>query len=381
MIKVLVADDSAFMRRVITELLEAQPDFQVLDTARTGKEAVEKAVKLKPDLLTLDVNMPVMDGLAALEVIMKDFPLPVVMISSLTREGSDTTIRALGLGAVDFICKPDGAISKLDTVAEEVLEKCRVAAAVKIIKRPKGGLAVFPPPLKKTQGMVKVPLLPKQKFTATRKMTPLTRSNVRQVVREAAMAGRPASGRLIVLGCSTGGPQALQEFVPRLPADLPYPVLIVQHMPAGFTASLARRLNEISPIGVKEAEDHEPLKAGMVYVAPGGYHMTVAEGSGGREISLNLEPPLGTLRPAADMLFDSVAKYGNQVVSIILTGMGQDGTNGMEKIKKAGGYVIAESEETCVVYGMPKAVIDRGLADEVLPVQNIAEAAVKALGR
>mgnify|MGYP002474752165 CR=1 FL=1 len=221
MIKVLVADDSAFMRRVITELFEAQPDFQVLDTARTGKEAVEKAVRLKPDLLTLDVNMPVMDGLAALEVIMKDFPLPVVMISSLTREGSDTTIRALGLGAVDFICKPDGAISKLDTVAEEVLEKCRVAAAVKIIKRPKGGLAVFPPPLKKTPGMVKVPPLPKQKFTATRKMTPLTRSNVRQVVREAAMAGRPASGRLIVLGCSTGLNQWPVQ-IKLLPVNAPY---------------------------------------------------------------------------------------------------------------------------------------------------------------
>lgn len=381
MIKVLVADDSAFMRRVITELFEAQPDFQVLDTARTGKEAVEKVVKLKPDLLTLDINMPVMDGLAALEVIMKDSPLPVVMISSLTREGSDATIKALELGAVDFICKPDGTISKLEMVEEEILEKCRVAAGVRIIKRPNGSLAVFPPSLKKAPGMIKVSLPEKKQFSAVRKTTTLTRSNVRQVVKAAAMAGRTARDRLIVLGCSTGGPKALQEFVPRLPADLPCPVLMVQHMPAGFTASLARRLNELSSIGVKEAEDREPLRAGMVYIAPGGYHMTVAEGSAGREISLNQEPPLGTLRPAADMLFDSVARYGNEVVSIILTGMGQDGANGMEKIKKAGGYVIAESEETCVVYGMPKAVVDRGLADEVLPVQNIAEAAVKALKR
>lgn len=381
MIRVLVADDSAFMRRIITELFAAGPDFQVIDTAKTGKEAVEKVVKLKPDLLTLDVNMPVMDGLAALEIIMKDSPLPVVMISSLTKDGSDATIKALELGAIDFICKPDGAISKLDTVAEEVLEKCRAAAGAKIIRRPNGGVAVFPPPLKKSPGTIKIPL-PKQKtFTATRKTTPLTRANVRQVVKEAAMANRSAAGRFIVLGCSTGGPQALQEFVPRLPADLPCPVLMVQHMPPGFTASLARRLNEVSPIVVKEAEDHEPLKAGTVYVAPGGYHMTVADGPMGREISLNLDPPLGTLRPAADMLFDSVAKYGNEVVSVILTGMGQDGANGMEKIKKTGGYVIAESEESCVVYGMPKAVVDRGLADEILPVQNIAEAAVKALRR
>ena len=380
MIKVLVADDSAFMRRVITDLFESQTDFQVLDTAKTGKEAIEKVIKLKPDLLTLDINMPIMDGLSALEVIMKDCPLPVVMVSSITKEGADATIKAMGLGAIDFICKPNGSLSKLDSVAEEILAKCRAAAGVKIRKRLNGSLAVFPPPIKKAPTTVRVALPERKTLTATRTTTTLTRGNIKQAIK--ATGGRASSGgRFIVLGCSTGGPNALQEFVPRLPADLPCPVLMVQHMPAGFTASLARRLNEVSAITVKEAEDHEPLKAGTVYVAPGGYHMTVAEGAGGKEISLNQNPPLGTLRPAADMLFESVAKYGNDIVSVILTGMGQDGANGMEKIKKTGGYVIAESEETCVVYGMPKAVVDRGLADEVLPVQNIAEAAVRALKR
>ena len=380
MIKVLVADDSAFMRRVITDLFESQSDFKVLDTAKTGKEAIEKVIKLKPDLLTLDINMPIMDGLSALEVIMKDCPLPVVMVSSITKEGADATIKAIGLGAIDFICKPNGSLSKLDSVAEEILAKCRAAAGVKIRKRLNGSLAVFPPPIKKAPTTVRVALPERKTLTATRTTTTLTRGNVKQAIK--ATGGRASSGgRFIVLGCSTGGPNALQEFVPRLPADLPCPVLMVQHMPAGFTASLARRLNEVSAITVKEAEDHEPLKAGTVYVAPGGYHMTVAEGAGGKVISLNQNPPLGTLRPAADMLFESVAKYGNDIVSVILTGMGQDGANGMEKIKKTGGYVIAESEETCVVYGMPKAVVDRGLADEVLPVQNIAEAAVRALKR
>lgn len=380
MIKVLVADDSAFMRRVITDLFESQSDFKVLDTAKTGKEAIEKVIKLKPDLLTLDINMPIMDGLSALEVIMKDCPLPVVMVSSITKEGADATIKAIGLGAIDFICKPNGSLSKLDSVAEEILAKCRAAAGVKIRKRLNGSLAVFPPPIKKAPTTVRVALPERKPLTTARSTTPLTRGNVKQVLRPTG--GKPsAGGRFIVLGCSTGGPNALQEFVPRLPADLPCPVLMVQHMPAGFTASLARRLNEVSAIKVKEAEDKEPLKAGTVYVAPGGYHMTVAEGAGGKVISLNQNPPLGTLRPAADMLFESVAKYGNDIVSVILTGMGQDGANGMEKIKKTGGYVIAESEETCVVYGMPKAVVDRGLADEVLPVQNIAEAAVRALKR
>ncbi len=375
-----MADDSAFMRRVITDLFESQTDFQVLDTAKTGKEAIEKVIKLKPDLLTLDINMPIMDGLSALEVIMKDCPLPVVMVSSITREGADATIKAMGLGAIDFICKPNGSLSKLDSVAEEILAKCRAAAQVKIRKRLNGSLAVFPPPIKKPPTTVRVALPERKTLTAARTTTTLTRGNVKQALR--ATGGRAsAGGRFIVLGCSTGGPNALQEFVPRLPADLPCPVLMVQHMPAGFTASLARRLNEVSAITVKEAEDHEPLKAGTVYVAPGGYHMTVAEGAGGKEISLNQNPPLGTLRPAADMLFESVAKYGNDIVSVILTGMGQDGANGMEKIKKTGGYVIAESEETCVVYGMPKAVVDRGLADEVLPVQDIADAAVRALKR
>ena len=378
MIKVLVADDSAFMRRVITDLFATQPDFKVLDTAKTGKEAIEKVIKLKPDLLTLDINMPIMDGLSALEVIMKDCPLPVVMVSSITRKGADATIKAMGLGAIDFICKPNGSLSKLDSVADEILAKCRAAAQVKIRKRLNGSLAVFPPPVKKPLSTVKVEMPERKTFTATRTTTTLTRGNIRQTIKA---AGHSSAGRFIVLGCSTGGPNALQEFVPRLPANLPCPVLMVQHMPPGFTASLARRLDEISSISVKEAEDHEPLKPGTVYIAPGNYHMTVAEGSGGREISLNQNAPLGTLRPAADMLFESVAKYGNEVVSVILTGMGQDGANGMEKIKKAGGYVIAESEETCVVYGMPKAVVDRGLADEVLPIQNIADAAVKALKR
>ena len=183
--------------------------------------------------------------------------------------------------------------------------------------------------------------------------------------------------KLVVLGCSTGGPKALQTVVAGLPKNLPCGVLIVQHMPPGFTKSLAERLNEISKISVKEAENHDMIEAGHVYIAPGNFHMTVS--GSGREILLNQDPPIGTLRPAADVLFKSAAPLGRDIVSVILTGMGSDGANGMTEIKKTGGYVIAESEETAIVYGMPKAVVDLGLADEVKPLQNIAGAIVNAV--
>lgn len=381
MVRVVVADDSAFMRMVLSDMFKKQADFEVVGVAVNGKEAVEKVKTLKPDLVTMDVNMPVMDGLQALEAIMKDCPTPVIMFSSLTQDGAKATIKALSLGAVDFVSKVGGSISKVDTVEDEILAKARVAVGAKEIVR--RSVVAPPPPLPpkpKETGPSSAPVMRRIQLplrgggapaSSPPKLTP-------HAVPSAHVSPAGGSGRkLVVLGCSTGGPKALQTVVAGLPRNLPCGVLIVQHMPPGFTKSLAERLNEISQISVKEAENHDMIKPGQVYIAPGNYHMTVA--NGGKEIVLNQDPPIGTLRPAADVLFRSAAPLGRDIVSVILTGMGSDGALGMKEIKKTGGYVIAESEETAIVYGMPKAVVDLGLADEIKPLQNIAGAIVSAV--
>ena len=403
MIRVLIADDSAFMRMVLSDMFKKQPDFEVVGTAVNGKDAVEKCKSLNPDLVTMDVNMPVMDGLQALEQIMSDCPTPVIMFSSLTRDGANATSKALSLGAVDFVSKVGGSISKVDTVEDEILSKARTAVGAKGIIRKAAAVPppapVPPPPApqpepKSEPAAPTPPPEPKETPSAPPTMRriqlplrgggatappppPPKRFTPRAVPAARTVSSGGSSRKLVVLGCSTGGPKALQSVVPMLPRNLPCGVLIVQHMPPGFTKSLAERLNEISQISVKEAENHDIIEAGHVYIAPGNYHMTVS--GGGREILLNQDPPIGTLRPAADVLFKSAAPLGGNIVSVILTGMGSDGAVGMTEIKKTGGYVIAESEETAVVYGMPKAVVDRGLADEIKPLQAIAGAIVHAV--
>ena len=388
MIRVLIADDSAFMRMVLSDMFKKQPDFEVAGLAVNGKDAVEKVKSIQPDLVTMDVNMPVMDGLQALGHIMKECPTPVIMFSSLTQDGAKATIQALSLGAVDFVSKVGGSISKVDTVEDEILSKARAAVGAKgILHR----MSALPPPVPEpTPAPTPQETEPKEHAappTMRRIQLPLRGGGAaspppKRFTPHAVPAAQPASSggfgrKLVVLGCSTGGPKALQSVVPFLPRNLPCGVLIVQHMPPGFTKSLAERLDEISQISVKEAENHDMIEAGHVYIAPGNYHMTVA--NDGREILLNQDPPIGTLRPAADVLFKSAAPLGGRIVSVILTGMGSDGAVGMTEIKKTGGYVIAESEETAVVYGMPKAVVERGLADEIKPLQAIAGAIVHAV--
>lgn len=382
MIRVLIADDSAFMRMVLSNLFTTQSDFEVVGTAINGKDAVEKTMRLKPDLLTMDVNMPVMDGLMALEIIMKDAPLPVVMLSSVTKEGADATVRALELGAVDFISKTGGAISRIDDIEAEILEKCHIAAGANIALKK----SYVPDNQKKetlVSGQAAGPTAYKRIQLPERRSYPQETTVVpfKPVIKRVPLPSQyMGDGRkLVAIGTSTGGPKALQNLIMKLPKNLPCGVVIVQHMPAGFTKSLAERLDTISEISVKEAENHDIIEAGHVYIAPGDYHMTV-EGAGGlRRIALNQEPPLANHRPAVDVLFNSVVQFGRDVVSVILTGMGSDGSAGMKKIKNAGGYIIAEDASTAVVYGMPKAVADMGIADEILPLQNIAHAIVAAV--
>lgn len=363
MIKILIADDSAFMRKVLSDLFARQPDFEVVDVAYNGKDAVEKTIKLKPDLLTLDINMPIMDGLTALEWIMKDHPLPVVMISSMTKIGADATVRALELGAVDFINKVSGPVSSITTIQDEIIEKCRTAVSSNWQT------------LKKASGTTKISssLEPAEKKTRLPGAVDL---NFRDTGPRDVFGG---SDKLVAIGTSTGGPRALQQIITQLPKDLPCGVVIVQHMPPGFTKSLAERLDSLSAVKVKEAEANDVIKPGHVYIAPGDYHMKVQKQGASYVIVLNQDPPLASHRPAVDVLFDSVAPLGQRVVSVILTGMGSDGAKGMQKIKAAGGRIIAEDESTSVVYGMPKVVVDLGLADSVLPVQSIAGAIVNSV--
>jgi len=342
-IDVLVADDSAYMRKVVSNLLQSDEDIFVVDTARDGLDALEKIKKWKPDVVTLDVEMPRLDGLSALERIMRECPTPVVMLSSLTQEGSETTVRALTIGAVDFVPKPSGTISlDIHKVKEELITKVKVAARASVAKI--GRPAVIPPKPVYTPAVVPMGTVP---------------------------------GKLVIIGSSTGGPNALQQVVPRLPGNLPAGVLIVQHMPPGFTNSLAQRLNETSQLEVREAREGDILECGKAFVAPGGQHMVLMSKT---VIGLNQDPPVHSVRPAVDVTFESAVNfYKADIVGVILTGMGYDGSRGMALVKKLGGRTIVQDEETSVVYGMPRVVVEMGKADRILPVHKIADEIVAML--
>ena len=398
MIRILIADDSAFMRKVLSDLFAAQSDFEVVGTAINGRDAIEKVKQYDPDLLTMDVQMPVMDGLNALAVIMEIHPMPVVMLSSLTKEGTDETIRALSLGAVDFISKAGGSISRIDTIEADILAKCRTAAkanvrsavasarAEKEREKQKPVMRHIDLPRHASHEMPgETPRRQTSPFVSGKRENPLLKPRAKVLTPRGTppveTASPAAGGKLVAIGTSTGGPQALQSVITRLPKDLPCGVVVVQHMPPGFTKSLAQRLDTLSAVHVKEAEDGDIIRSGCVYIAPGNYHMRVSVSGGARKIVLGQDPPVGNHRPAVNVLFDSVAPIGRRLVAVIMTGMGSDGTEGMKKIKAEGGYSIAQDESTSVVYGMPKSVVDAGLADEIRPVTDIARAIVAAVER
>ncbi len=328
----MVVDDSALMRSVISDMLNSDPDIEVAGTARDGKDAIDKIGKYEPDVITLDIEMPVMDGLTALKKIMATDPIPVVMVSALTEKGSVDTIKALEYGAVDFIHKPSGSISlDMQSVKEDLIKKVKVARSAK-------------------------PRKPRM-------------MNLDPIV-----CSKNLSKRIIAIGSSTGGPSALMEVVPRLPKNTP-PVLIVQHMPAGFTKSFAERLNKESAMKVKEASEGDKIEGGTVLIAPGDFHMVVM---GNERIHLTKEPPINFVRPAVDPMMESVADvYGVNVIGVILTGMGSDGAIGMSAIKQKKGQTVAQDKDTCVVFGMPGAAVDTGCVDSVMPLSNIPEEIVR----
>jgi two-component system chemotaxis response regulator CheB len=341
-ISVLCIDDSALMRRLITAIVDAQPDMHMVATAPDPLVARELIKQHNPDVLTLDIEMPRMDGLAFLERLMRLRPMPVVMVSTLTERGSDATMRALALGAVDFVTKPTiDARAALAGCAPELADKIRAASRARV--------------------------------TAVR-------PSVAAVSVEALSMPRMAADRLFVVGASTGGTEAIRRFLEPLPADAPA-TLITQHMPAGFTSSFARRLDTLSQMRVKEAEHGEPVEGGCAYIAPGGVaHMTLQRAAGRHVIALEASEPVNRHRPSVDALFESVARVaGRRAVAMLFTGMGKDGARGLLSLRQAGAMTLAQDEASSVVYGMPREAVEIGAAMHVVSINAMAQTALNML--
>jgi two-component system chemotaxis response regulator CheB len=332
-VRVLVVDDSALMRKLIPQILESDGSIQVVGTAIDGNFALRKIAELKPQVVTLDLEMPGMNGIELLKRIMRLHPLPVLVVSSHSTDGAMITLKALALGAVDFVAKPKDVSSRMPEIAGELIAKIKTAAESR-------GVAMVP----RAQLRVEKPTLPR----------------------------RPAT-RVIAIGISTGGPNAMQYLLSQLPGDFPGALVVVQHMPEGFTDMFARRLDESSALRVKEAQSGDLLLAGRVLIAPGNRHIRIKRLPLGDVVVLSDEERINGHRPSVDVLFDSVAQQlGDRGVALLMTGMGEDGANGMGVVKAAGGMTIAQAEDSCVVYGMPRAAIERGLALRIVALENLA---------
>lgn len=349
MIKVLVVDDSAFMRKAISTMLGKDPGIKVVGTARDGLEGLEMVRRLDPDVVTMDIEMPKMDGLTALRQIMMEAPRPVLMVSSLTTEGAEATLKAMELGAVDFIPKQLSKVS-LDIVKieKDLIARVKTVAARKMRHVPARGAAP----------RSAAPAAPRQAVTP---------------------AGRPLRD-VVAIGVSTGGPPVVQKILSSLPADFPAAIVIAQHMPAAFTGPFAKRLDGVSKLTVKEAENGDVLRPGYAFVAPGGRHIVLDQRVSRVDVVVTDQPADALYKPSANVLISSVAQaVGKRGLGVILTGMGNDGCEGVRELKGRGGRALAQSDSTCVVYGMPKAIVDENLADEVVDLDDMAEAIIANL--
>jgi two-component system, chemotaxis family, protein-glutamate methylesterase/glutaminase len=342
-IRVLVVDDSALMRKLIPQMLATDESIEVAGTAMDGSFCLKKIEELKPNVVTLDLEMPGMNGIDTLKEIMRRQPVPVIVFSSHSTEGATVTMKALGLGAFDFVPKPKDPSAHMAEVARELIVKIKAAADCKLKPRI---LTALPPKPQKS----------------------------------AIAAGAP--NKVVGIGVSTGGPQALEYLLSQLPADFPSAIVVVQHMPDGFTDMFARRLDEVCPLRVKEAQSGDLLQAGRVLICPGSRHMKVKRLPLGDIVVLSDEPRVNGHRPSADVLLRSVAEeFKTSAVGVLMTGMGDDGAEGLGTIKKEGGMTIAQNEETCVVYGMPKAAIERGYAIRVVGLEAMGSTLQSICGR
>jgi two-component system, chemotaxis family, protein-glutamate methylesterase/glutaminase len=344
-VRVLVVDDSALMRKLIPQMLEVDPSIDVVGTAMDGTFCMKKIEELQPNVVTLDLQMPGMNGIDTLKEIMRRHPMPVIVVSSHSTDGASVTLKALGLGAFDFVTKPQDATAHMDATAAELIAKIKAAADCKVV-RPGAFRAAAPP----------------EKISIAKIAPPPT--------------------KLVAIGISTGGPQALEFLLAQLPPDFPGTIVVVQHMPEGFTDMFARRLDELCSLRVKEAQSGDALQAGRVLVCPGSRHMKVKRLSMGDIVVLNDEARVNGHRPSVDVLFQSVAQeFGSQAVAALMTGMGDDGAEGLGEVKRAGGTTIAQSEESCVVFGMPKAAIERGYAMRVVALDVLSTTLQALCGR
>ncbi len=343
-IKVLVVDDSTFMRRTIIGMLKSDPGIHVIGEAVDGEDAVQKVRTLSPDIVTMDIEMPRMNGLDALKIIMKEMPLPVIIVSSLTEDGARETIKALEYGAVDYIPKNlSGNVVNIVNIKNDLIEKIKLFGHKKIKTR---GLSDFG-----------------KTISLSEKCPP---------------QGKKID--IVVIGASTGGPKALQEVLPKLPKDFPCGILVVQHMLPLFTASFAERMNELCQIEVREAKNGDLIKSGLILIAPGGHHVKVRRWQGDEAHIKLLKEPQMLHMPSINIAMESVARtFTDHTLGVIMTGMGQDGRDGIKTIKEAKGRTIAQDEETSVIFGMPKAAIDSGCIDKIVPLGRIAEEIMKML--
>lgn len=397
-IEVLVVDDSPFMRMTIQRILGQDSGIKVVDIARDGREGIEKLQQLKPQVITMDVEMPVMDGLRALEEIMRWQPTPVIVLSAVTTEGAEATLRALDLGAFDVVAKPSGGPgADLAALASDLSAKIKAAAQVnplrlKIAMKQRNAVkasAPLPTAMKATSGAISVSEAASGTF-AGKPLGIAASSNVWTGREGTAMKNGRVDFELpkhpveiVAIGTSTGGPSALQTVLPVLPANFPVPVIVAQHMPQGFTGPLAQRLNGICRITVREAVNGEFLRPSTVYIAPAGKQIQVQRKSGQLAFLISEDSPIPTLyHPSVDVMLMSLAKImGKSTLGVIMTGMGNDGAKGIKEVKDSDGFVIAEAEESCVVYGMPRVVVEAGLANRVLPLQEIGKAIVDSVMR
>lgn len=366
--RVLIVDDSALIRKILSEILSSDPGIEVVGTANDPYVAREKIKEFDPDVITLDVEMPRMDGLTFLANLMRLRPMPVVMISSLTEKGAEVTLRALEIGAVDFLAKPaTGGELRIDSYAEEVIAKVKAASRARV--RPRSPEADASPDGGRERAHGSALKAPEAKQSA-------------DVILPKLQPVRGKMGeKLIAIGASTGGTEAIREVLQALPGDCP-PIVIVQHIPAAFSASFARRTDSVCELTVKEVEDGERIQRGYAYIAPGSHHFYIERRASSYTARLSDGPPVNRHRPAVDVLFRSVAQNaGPKAVGVVLTGMGDDGAAGLKEIREAGGRTLVQDERSCVVYGMPKEAVAVGAAEAVVPLDRIARTIVELVGR